>query len=108
MRYKSGHLPNWKKAKHIPSGILIVWADKDNKIHTQSIAKHPALPPLGEKLTKIDAQGEMALRQLDCMGIGGYILPAPMMTFGLTRIEAKQALHRELASSPRLQTTLIS
>lgn len=89
-----------RPAKHIPSGILIVWQGGDGKIHTQSIAIQYPLwlnKESSMKATIDHAKTELLLHQLDTIGINGYELPAPMITTGLTRQEAKLAYKQELS-----------
>lgn len=82
------------KRRHLPSGILIVWMSKDSKIHTKSIGLHPFLKDM---MLAVDTGSELLLKQLDTMGVGGYILPAPMVTKGLSRTAAKIAYRKELS-----------
>lgn len=48
------------------------------------------------------AMSELICHQLDCYDVEGQILPMPIITSGLTRVEAKQALQRELAREENL------
>ena len=87
--------------KHIPSGILIVWLDRGSKIHTKSIRMNSAIDPdLRDKLIKLEARIQLLLAQLDTYELG-YIRPAPMITVGLTRDEARKAYRQELIEGDR-------
>ena len=103
--YRSGHPSGWKKEKHIPSGILIVWLGNDAKIHTQSIAIQYPLwgKESSMKQTLIHAKTELLFHQMDCWGVKGQVLPMPMITTGLTRAEAKQTLKKELQENRTLE-----
>ncbi len=68
---------------------------KDGKIHTQSIGLHPYHK---DRMLAVDTGTALMLKQLDTMGVEGYILPAPMITKGLSRTAAKIAYRRELSS----------
>ena len=95
--YRIGHASGWKKAKHRPSGIFIVWLGKDNRPHSKSIGIKTQCPALVKKFIEIDTQTEILLKQLD--HYAGEIRSAPMVVSGMTRQLAKQALLKELTPS---------
>ncbi len=80
------------KTRHIPSGFILTWLDKDNKSHTKSI-------PVGfnERMTEINAKTKLLLLQLGYMD--NNINSPPMLTMGLTRQDAKQVLVKEILDS---------
>ena len=89
--------------KHKPSGILIVWLGKDSKIHTQSIPNRQT--SLGWRQVEMGARTELLCKQLDCLQYDfetGSNHPV-MITTGLTRVEAKDALRSELLSLLQIQ-----
>lgn len=79
--------------KKQPSGILIAWLGGENKPHTKSI---PFIPykPLQKKIACIEANAFLMCKQIDYDA--GYINSMPMITMGLSRVEARQALVKEL------------
>lgn len=86
----------------MPSGIIIAWMGIDNKIHTQSIAiQYPEWSDktASMKQTIVHAKTALLLCQLNAMETDSGIKFTPIITIGLTRAEAKQALMKELEQS---------
>lgn len=102
MRVRSVKGNIFERHKYWPSGVILAWLGNDDKVHTQSISdRHTSI---GLKQVELDTRMELSLRQLDC--IGGIIKSMPMVTFGLTRLEARQALlgstvAPQMANNPR-------
>lgn len=94
-----------KPKKHIPSGIIIAFMGADNKVHTQSIAiAYPMWPKESSKrMTLINANTELMLCQLDRLAYPEYkTRVAPVITFGLSRADAKVALLESIEQKPAL------
>lgn len=102
-----GYRVSYTRKKHEPSGVIIVWQDADKRIHTRSIAIQYPLwgKERSKKMTILHANTELLLQQLETMGVEGYVLPAPMMTVGLSRLESKRAYIKEIEAPTRLALT---
>ena len=82
--------------EHKPSGVLIVWAGKDNKIHTKSIPNKQTF--IGYRQIELDTKTELLLKQLECLQYDFETSTnhPVMVTRGLTRKEAREALKNEI------------
>ena len=89
-----GYTVSYTRRKHDPSGIIIAWLGDDRKIHTKSIHKGSMRNSMWHAIN--EARTELLLKQMDCMCVGGYKKPMPMITTGLTREEARQAFLKEI------------